>query len=114
MRILIRNTGHCGQRSHNFWYFGQYEYPEFSLHSVERDTVHLIHPNLDRPALNADPDSVFQNDADPMGSGSTTLLLGRIVQSSYKKNRPEAQVETEFVEVGQLFKVFDDPKEKQV
>jgi hypothetical protein len=66
------------------------------------------------PALDDDPDPIFQNNADPTGSGSTTLLLGRIVQSSYKRNRPEAQVETEFVEVEQLFKVFDDPKKKQV
>jgi hypothetical protein len=76
--------------------------------------IHITHPNLDWPALDADPDPIFQNDADPTRSGSTTLLLGRIVQSSYKRNRPEAQVETEFVEVEQLFKVFDDPKKKQV
>jgi hypothetical protein len=76
--------------------------------------IHITHPNLDLPALDDDPDPIFQNNADPTGSGSTTLLLGRIVQSCCKRNRPEAQVETEFVEVEQLFKVFDDPKKKQV
>ncbi len=54
--------------SHYFLYFLQCI--NFSLHLVERDTD----PDPDRQALDANPDlGILQNDADPTGSGSTTL-----------------------------------------
>jgi hypothetical protein len=76
MEFTLFLLSHQRQRSHNFQYFGHHieifwKKVCLSLHLVEIETG----PDPDRHALDADPFTDRQNDADPIGSGSTTLVM---------------------------------------